>query len=177
MKKKIEFNPETGENTPAGSIAKEISEKVVSEKDPLLVGDVSCEHVKELSDLLNRQVEYTTKKWPDQSFFIEVNLKKDFISDIIANIAPLIRKIPKARRTCPEPFYDQIVFYYDHKKEVLELLWSIPDIDTCFTYLMRTPKNLNKAEQDLYYYIKDFDSGLLDHKVKEYDKKQRKQYD
>ena len=167
MKKKLERhecqNKETGENT---SVA-ELAAKVDKSSGIVLVGDISEVHIKELAALLDHQVDVAVKNWPDESFFVEVNLRKDPFTEII-------RKLPATRRTCPEPFYDQMVFYYNHIKCELENMWVIPDMETCYNYLVHPPSVLSKADRDLYDNIRKFDSGELDHTVLEFSKKREK---
>jgi len=154
---------DNGKNTPIGKMAAELAKKDVS---GLLVGDVSSSHVKELFKLLMDQVEATKKNWKDEDFFIEIAIRKDPITDII-------RKLPQARRTCPEPFYDQQLFYYDHHKCELELLWVVPDIETCALFISN-PLSYSKTDKALLDYVLDFNSGALDRKMYEFSKKREK---
>lgn len=61
---------------------------------------------------------------------------------------------------CPTPNYDQHMFFYHHNSEKIQYLWSVPDRETCLTFL----ENANKIvpeERPLLSMILAFAKGDL----------------
>lgn len=90
------------------------------------------------------------------SFFIVVLLKKERI--LCNNV---VRQYFFARKSCPTPQYDQIVYKYDHIQESLEFIWAIPDKPAC-RLIKKTGHRLPPEQQQLVKFVADFHSGSLD---------------
>lgn len=91
------------------------------------------------------------KKHFDGDFFIEVLIKKEkLITDAITNIFA-------ARRTCPDPFHDQVVYKYVKDGDEIEFLWCIPDRTVCDYY------------KNILFIIPDEERDIYEHIVKYYD--------
>lgn len=92
------------------------------------------------------------KKHFNGDFYIEVLIKKErLIEDAVMNIFA-------ARRTCPDPFHDQIVYKYIKNGDEIQFLWCIPDRTVCDYYkniLFVVPED----EQDIYEHIVKYYDG------------------
>lgn len=73
----------------------------------------------------------------------------------------VINKRMKARVTCPTPTYGQTVFKYDNKQGKLQLLWTLPDRESCISYL-HNAKIIPDQEQKNLKMVIDFYNGSLD---------------
>lgn len=94
------------------------------------------------------------KKHFDDNFYIEVLV-------CMSRIVPdHTKNIFAARKTCPTPFYDQIVYKYHANVGDVEFLWCVPDVDTCkrFRYLIETVPDEDK---DLQKMVLDYYNGEL----------------
>jgi hypothetical protein len=89
---------------------------------------------------------------PHQNFYVVVEVKKERIMDNV------IRNLYFYRMSCPTPTYDQTVYKYHHKEEVLEYLWTVPSIDTC--QIMKD-NILQVEEKELLEHVLDFADGTL----------------
>lgn len=58
-------------------------------------------------------------------FYIEITFQKDKLLNKVFRLVPVIRN------TCPLPFYDKDVYFFDKKEQKLEQLWSIPSKNVC----------------------------------------------
>lgn len=65
-----------------------------------------------------------------------------------------------ARKSCPTPNYDQIVFQWDSKLEQLVEVWVIGSRLTCF-YFMQNTKEMKPEFNQLFDYIQRFANGDL----------------
>lgn len=73
------------------------------------------------------------KGLPHKDFFIEIQLKWErILQDRVFRIYPFVR------RSCPTPQYDQTVFHYHHKDDMLEYLWTLPDQESYNFYATST---------------------------------------
>lgn len=97
----------------------------------------------------------TVKKFgKDTDFFIVVITKKE---PLMPNV---IRNYFFARRSCPTPDYDQIIYKYNSKVGDFELIWVIPSRDTCFLF-KRNALHVRHEEKKLLKFILDFSDGTL----------------
>lgn len=88
----------------------------------------------------------------------------DFFIVVITKTEPLMPNVMRnffaARLSCPTPDYDQSVYKYDHKKEEITYLWTIPSKDACI-YLLNNASSVDKSEQDLLKFVQSFSDGTL----------------
>lgn len=75
---------------------------------------------KRLNDTFNKALE----KY-DNDFFIEVTFERDKVHP------EAYRLVFNSRTTCPIPFWNRHVYYFNKKNGTLELLWAIPDRFLC----------------------------------------------
>lgn len=90
-------------------------------------------------------------------FFVVVLLKKE---RILKNI---IRSYFFARKSCPTPEYDQVVYQYSRKDQKIDLLWVVPNKQVVIDMVMIGDR-LPKDQQELVKFAKDFNMGELDKK-------------
>jgi hypothetical protein len=88
-------------------------------------------------------------------FFIEVHTKKE----IIFGQRTLGHKYqPKV--SCPTPFYDSTVYRYERHNDIIHLLWTIPDKETCLI-LKQNKLIVHPSEYGLLDFVLKFDDGTL----------------
>jgi hypothetical protein len=96
------------------------------------------------------------KEWNADIFFITVlSLRERLLSNVFRN-----KFLP--RQTCPTPTYCQTVFKYEKKPDRLELLWTIPDHDSCTMLLQNAPLIEAADERVVLRNVMDFYDGTLD---------------
>lgn len=72
-----------------------------------------------------------------------------------------------ARSSCPTPDYDQTVFRYDQKEDMLEYIWTLPSRDACI-HLKEHALEVTQDERVLLKFILDFADGTLYKVAKHY---------
>lgn len=90
----------------------------------------------------------------DMDFFIHVETKCE---PLFPNV---FRNYFITRKTCPTPNYDQSVFRYERKLNILQYLWSIPSRDTAF-YLKEHALLLPPEEKQILQFVMHFADGTL----------------
>lgn len=90
----------------------------------------------------------------DSDFFIHVETKKERLTPNV------IRNYFIPRKSCPFPFYDQVVYKYHRKDQNLEFIWVIPSKDTCI-YYRNNVLSIDPEEKDLLNFVLDFYDGTL----------------
>lgn len=105
----------------------------------------------------------------DRNLFERVELAKrecfnDFYIIVITKkerlMPNVIRNYFTHRLSCPTPEYDQIVYKYNRKDEVIDFLWVIPSKDTCQT-MRDNALNVPQVERELLNFVLDFYDGTL----------------
>lgn len=87
-------------------------------------------------------------------FYIVVITKKERLLDNV------LRNYFTGRISCPTPDYDQTVYRFDRRDDVLEFLWVIPSKDACL-YLKSNVLSIPPEERQLLGYVLDFSDGIL----------------
>lgn len=88
----------------------------------------------------------------DGSFFVAVLLKKE---KLLENV---LRNYFVATKACPTPTYDQTIYRYNHEKEDVEYIWTIPDRETCLTF-KENASIIVPAERQLLQCVLNFYDG------------------
>jgi len=96
-------------------------------------------------------------------FYVVVVTKKE---RLLQNV---IRNFFFGRQSCPSPEWDQTLYKYDRKLDVLDFMWVIPSKDTC-GYLRENAINLPPEERMLLDFVLDFQDGTLLKRSKELNK-------
>jgi len=155
------------DNKTTGQIA---SELLKNHTNPISPIEVQAAQEKEYLDNLLWAVQHAQKKVScdsikghdeckkrsslDGDFYISVLLKKE---KLLENV---LRNYFIPTKVCPTPGYDQTVYKYDNKKETIELLWVVPDKETCEifreNFMIIVP-----GERGLLKYVLDFYDGTL----------------
>lgn len=99
----------------------------------------------------------------NSDFFVVVLTKKE---RLFQNI---FRNFFFHRKSCPTPEYDQTVYRYLYKSDALELLWCVPDKETCLVY-MRDALLVHPNEKELLNYVIGFNDGTLDQMARKLNK-------
>lgn len=133
-----------------GSHAKELLEKEPESRDPIeLEREMHKDYEKNVHEAIDRG-----KKEFDDDFYVVVTTKKE---RLMKNV---IRNYFHARQTCPTPDYDQTVYCYSIKHELLEFLWVLPSKDTC-QLLKDNALQVASDEKALLHFVLSFYDGSL----------------
>jgi hypothetical protein len=93
----------------------------------------------------------------------------DFFVTILQKVERLFTDVNRfyffPRLSCPTPSYDQVVYKFNRKEEMLEFLWVIPDKNVCSNYI-NDPLAVAEDEKDLLNFVYDFIHGVLDRRCK-----------
>lgn len=99
-------------------------------------------------------VENHKKLWPNKDFYIEVQTKAERL------LVNTFRCYYIGKQACPTPTYDQTVYKYDHKSDIVEFIWVIPSQDACI-YLKENAMQVVKEERHLLDFVLKFSDGTL----------------
>ena len=143
----------------------------LAEKSDLTVGAEALKRFNSRKDnthCAQEQVDEELKKYPGEIIKCINNGKKHFDGDFYIHVLFCLdrvidgakKNIFAAQRSCPPPFFDQVVYKYHQKDDRLEFLWNVPDIDLCELY-RHNIGIVPDDEQDLYKNIMDYFSGEL----------------
>lgn len=94
------------------------------------------------------------KKFYPGPFFVVVLTKNE---RLMPNV---FRNYFYARQSCPTPDYDQTVFRFTPKDDVLEYMWTIPSRDASI-HLKMHALEVAEEEKDLLKYVLEFADGTL----------------
>jgi len=92
-------------------------------------------------------------------FFVVVIRKRE---RILENV---YRNYFFARKSCPTPTYDQTVYKYHRKDDVIEFIWVVPDMETC-TIFKDQWMDIAPEEKELLGFVLAFSDGTLDNLAK-----------
>lgn len=102
-----------------------------------------------------KEFEEEGKQKFNTNFFIEIVPKRE---RLMPQILPRI--LGNVRQTCPTPFLDQDVYMYNKKDDVLEFLWTLPELNQCKRLKMDALR-LDAFDRDVLKYVLDYESGVL----------------
>jgi len=120
---------------------------------PVNVIDQQQEMVKDYMEKFNKIIQENKSKFKDVLYLV-ILLKTDYL------LPGLIRPFFFLRQSAPTPHYHQSVFKYTHNDDKLELLWTLPNKESCL-YLYENAITLDENEKTLLQYIIDFYNGTL----------------
>lgn len=95
----------------------------------------------------------------DGDFFVVVLRKQE---RLMSNV---YRNFFLARKSCPTPTYDQVVYKYHRDLDAVEFLWVVPDMETCAVFT-RNALQIDPQERQLLKFVLDFNDGTLDRLAK-----------
>lgn len=142
---------------PIGKIALELVKTAGGEEN------YSLDRAREMLQRYDEHVLAAVKDGQKQyggNFCVVVSVKKE---RLLNNV---IRSYFYARQTCPHPVYDQTVYYFDAQKQTLDLLWVIPDKETCKWYRDH-PLETTVDRRDLLMDVLSFYDGSLNIKQRQ----------
>lgn len=103
-----------------------------------------------------------TKKY-DGDFYIQQ------VTETARGTNRTVKNVSISRNTCPSPDFDQVVYKYKKKDDVLELLWVVPEKQVAYYILSGLDTgDLDPDVYDLVEYVVDFATGELNKKCLEY---------
>jgi hypothetical protein len=94
------------------------------------------------------------KKELANDFFVTVLTKKE---KLLENV---LRNYFYFRITCPTPDYDQAVYRYIRKEDIIEFVWVIPSRDACF-HLKDKALEIAPEEKQILDFVLQFSDGSL----------------
>jgi hypothetical protein len=139
------------DNKTVGAIAKELMEKDQDKYDLV-------EMQRAMQEDWNKNIRLALedgKKNFERNFYIVIETKRERIMENV------IRNYFLTRESCPSPNYDQTVFRYLSKEEMLEFLWVLPCKDACLN-MKDHALEIDKEERDLLHFVLDFYDGVLE---------------
>lgn len=104
--------------------------------------------------ILNDAYEAGKKKYSGD-FYIEMCLKHE---KLFWNVDP--RWIPHVRQSCPTPMFEQTVYRYNRKDDILEYLWVMPDIRSA-SWLLENALLIPSEQKELLDFVIAFNEGKL----------------
>lgn len=105
---------------------------------------------KEINNCISRHLTAFTG-----DFFVVVIRKRE---RLMSNV---YRNYFFARKSCPTPTYDQIVYKYNRTTGVIEFLWVVPDLETA-TIFRNHALEVTPEEKGLLNFVLSFYDGTLD---------------
>lgn len=124
----------------------------------------SCDEIldemnKDYAPELEACIDRGKKQFGNQDFFVSILIKPERL------LRTAIRFYYVPRLSCPTPTFDQIVYKYHHKKDMVEFIWVIPSRQACKFYT-DNPLKVPVEERDLLNYVLDFYDGALDERCR-----------
>ena len=99
-------------------------------------------------------VERGIKEWPSTTLYVVVT---HLLERLLVNT---IRNKFQVRRSAPTPEQSQSVFKYDHQREEITCLWSLPDKETCLSYHLNK-ESVDPSDYDILRQIESYYDGTL----------------
>lgn len=119
------------------------------------VNEISTYHLRNYMENVFLAVERGKKELEDNQFFVVITLKGERLNP------KSLRNQYFFRRSCPTPTYTQTVFRYLRKDDMLEYLWSMPDIETSYFYRYN-PTLVPPQKYEVLRHVLDYFDGKLD---------------
>lgn len=135
-----------------------ISTDLLQKKEPIIPSEQAAAMLTDWDKNMLEAINAGLKKY-HHDFYIVVETKKE---RLMQNI---IRNFFFTRVSCPTPNYDQTVFKYHYKDDLLEFLWVIPARDICHD-LRDNALFVPVEHKELLQFVLDFDDGTLFKKCK-----------
>jgi len=136
-------------------VGQEAYERLLSPDTKQSVVDTQREADKEYFTEIQKTVD-AHKSWDDPYFIVVIHKKERLLENVV-------RRYFLARRSLPQPEFDQTVWRYDPKTSDLTFLWVIPDRDTCM-WMASSPDDIHPEQRHLLGYVMD----MLDKKLYAY---------
>ena len=92
----------------------------MADDTPMLARDLHHDMLADLAGKLKTFVMDEAQKNPSKSFYVLVYMGKDLTLETV------VRAVIQARWTKPRPEPSSFLYYFDHKKETFDLLYSLP---------------------------------------------------
>ena len=130
------------------------SELLVKADNNHTVIDQTNEQLSEWEASLFETIEKTKKAWPNKDFFVVVITKQE---RLMPNV---FRNYFFTRFSCPTPDYDQTLYKYNFRDDIVDFVWVIPSRDTCM-HLKENALLVVPEERGLLEYVLLFADGSL----------------
>ena len=133
-----------------GKIALDLQKKTGENRDPIAQREAM---LSDYEDHFNQAFERGLSQFQGD-FYIVVLTKRE---RLLRNI---IRHFWVVRESCPTPSYDQTVYHCVRSDQRIDLLWTVPNIETCDR--MKTYPALEQEDRkELLKCVLDFEDGTL----------------
>lgn len=130
------------------------SELLAKAEDTHTVVEQTNEQLSEWEASLFECIEKSKKVWINKDFFIVVITKRE---PLMPNV---FRNYFFGRLSCPTPDYDQTVYKYESKTDIVHFVWVIPCRDACI-HLKENALQVVPEERGLLEYVLLFADGSL----------------
>lgn len=130
------------------------SELLVKADDTHTVVDQMREQLSEWDASLFETIESAKNVWPNKDFFIVVITKQE---RLMPNV---FRNYFFTRLSCPTPDYDQTVYKYNSRGDIIDFVWVIPCRDACI-HLRENALIVTPEERGLLDFVLRFADGTL----------------
>ena len=133
-----------------GQISSELALKTPDTRDPIeLEREMHSDYEKNVYECVKAH----KTVWPKDFYVIVITKKEPLMQNVMRNYF-------YGRLSCPTPDYDQAVYFYDQRNDIIEFLWVIPSRDTCI-HLKENAFLVDPAESQLLRFVLDFADGTL----------------
>lgn len=107
-----------------------------------------------LEETIWNTVDLYKKAHPHKDGYIHLNIIKD------RAVANYVKMLWVARTSCPDPFYNETVWKYEHADDSVSLLWSLPDPQACKD-LLKYQGNAQGYEKVVVDFVVNYKNGTL----------------
>ena len=134
-----------------GSVSSELAVKQVD--DTHTAHDQMEESLTDWDRNIFECIERSKKEYSGDFYLVVITKKERLLTNVIRNYF-------MTRVSCPTPDYDQTVYKYNKKYEILDFLWVIPSKDACLM-LRENAMYVMPEERQLLQFVLDFADGSL----------------
>lgn len=133
-----------------GKVARDLMLKDEPSHSPI---DYEREMHKDYEKNIQECIARGKKDFPGNFYVLVITKKERLMQNVIRNYF-------MARQSCPTPEWDQTVYFYDRKNDVLQFLWVIPAKDVC-EHLKDNALQVAPEEKGLLEFVLSYYDGTL----------------
>jgi hypothetical protein len=141
----------TNETKTVGELSGQVSQVDMGKQNVI---ELAREMLTDFDKNVYQSLDTALKQYPNRDIYLVVLHKRE---RLLPNV---IRNFFSFRLSAPTPTPEQTVFKYDHKKQEIEFLWSIPDDETCRIYY-NNRSMVDPSDYDILQMVIDFRDGKL----------------
>ena len=135
----------------AGSASNDLKAKEHAQESAIDYGrEMRKDYIKNLLEVLHDG----KNKYQGDFYIVVLGKRERLLNNILRNYF-------FHRKSCPTATHDQTVFKCNQHKDEIELLWTVPDMETSIIFIQNA-KDIIPEEMGLLKFILDFKDGTLD---------------